>query len=125
MSTMMDVLQCLGVEPEIANRFYVQVLRELRTESKPTFLDMYGGGSICEAAAAQRNLRSWGAKKARQSSHNNSSPTEKSEECVSDGSALNIPLNVPRVSLSRQSVRHPQCAGLQRNGDTGITATNV
>ena len=51
MNTMMDVLQCLGVEPEVANVFTVQAIK-----ATPTFVEVYGGGSIGTAAARRRDL---------------------------------------------------------------------
>ena len=56
MTTMMDVLQCLGVEPEVANCFYVSVLKQVRKQPRPTFVEVYGGGAIGEAATKLRNL---------------------------------------------------------------------
>ena len=53
MTTMMDVLQCLGVSPESACTFSVKVLKSAAT----TFMEVYGRGAIMEAAnGPERNL---------------------------------------------------------------------
>ena len=76
MVAMLDVLQCLGVEPEIATGFAAAISRnkprfmQLRQNlehrsrmvsspvgSQPTFIELYGRGSILEAAhGCRRNL---------------------------------------------------------------------
>ena len=50
MVAMMDVLQTLGVEPDDANRFSAKIMRIRNQPINPSFVEMYGCGSIVTAA---------------------------------------------------------------------------
>ena len=60
MSAMVDVLQCLGVEPDAATAFAMKVIK---APHEISFVEIYGGGALIDAAASrQRNLHVKGLK---------------------------------------------------------------
>ena len=50
MVAMMVTIQAIGVEPEDANRFSSRIMRISHQPSNPSFVEMFGCGSIVNAA---------------------------------------------------------------------------
>ena len=56
--SIIDVLQTLGVEPDVANRYACPVIHQSRND--PSFVEMSGTGNIVKMAKNMRNLNMHG-----------------------------------------------------------------
>ena len=58
MTAMMDALQCLGVQPEVAATFSVKIIKAAR---KPTILEVYGGDPYAMPQMGDCAILTWKA----------------------------------------------------------------